>query len=540
MKVFIGAWAAVIVTFAALASVPAYRKPWTIRTDAVSASPGILVSDPITQFVTPYVSFAAVRGAATPDLQITPQVRIVSGADPPTSMQDIDARTLLTGADAVAAHNGDGFSWRWRQAVQFDATSQIRIVVLGASGVSRSTVEVGYDGRTPAVRAVRFWWPWILSFAIAGVAMLAWPATWARQRNLSGTLRTGIAEAPLLCLLLIIAVGLRLALTYAGGQYFDGDETRYGAGAVNVFDLLSAGYPREALDAVLNAPDHPGFRIFAAGAALFHVASAALTRQPIAEMRVHSGEWLPAFVLSLSSAVSILLVYLIAERSGADRRESTIAAALMLCSQTMLMYSRGFFPYDVSMALLLGALWIGQKPGGVARSFVAGALAGLAVFVYEGHWLMGAAVGSVHALHRLRPVRGAVVHSVVFVLGSLSIWTAFLAAARFRQVPLLDALEAFSRNVTHGDFAEGWTLTWKSLLTIDGPVMMVSLAGCALVFVFAASRSSRSQRGLVWLAAAALIALGLGISSNVLHRFVVYDRLARQLVPFLCLASAAG
>lgn len=55
-----------------------------------------------------------------------------------------------------------------------------------------------------------------------------------------------------------------------------------------------------------------------------------------------------------------------------------------------------------------------------------------------------------------------------------------------------------------------------------------------------ADTATPAGRGVRWSAAAASIYAGLVIGSNVLHRFVVYDRLAKPTWPFMCLAAAAG
>ncbi|HYS27639.1 MAG TPA: hypothetical protein VEP46_18650, partial [Vicinamibacterales bacterium] len=50
----------------------------------------------------------------------------------------------------------------------------------------------------------------------------------------------------------------------------------------------------------------------------------------------------------------------------------------------------------------------------------------------------------------------------------------------------------------------------------------------------------RRRTATTWVLAATCIYLGLGASSAILHAFVVMGRQSRQMVPFLCLATAAA
>jgi hypothetical protein len=102
--------------------------------------------------------------------------------------------------------------------------------------------------------------------------------------------------------------------------------------------------------------------------------------------------------------------------------------------------------------------------------------------------------------------------------------------------PFLRDLIRFSGSITNGDFGEGWSLPWAYQWHLEHGVMIVLVAGIVLTAVSPTTR----RAGLVWLMALAAIYGGLVVGSNVLQRFVVYDRLARQLFPFMCLAAAPG
>lgn len=329
------------------------------------------------------------------------------------------------------------------------------------------------------------------------------------------------------------AAAIRLALVLRGGQYFDWDEHRYGF-ATLMLDRLRSGDIGGTLDILFRYPEHPGFKIIGLLPALFHLVSGSGSGYPITEMRYPSGEWLPAFLLSLASVCSIGLTYALARRAGASRDESFLAAFLMFSSTAMLAHARHFFPYDTAMAMFLLALWIGLiNPDRPLRSVGVGALSGLAFVTYEGYWLLVLVIGSLRVVRRPYSVPRMCLRGVAFTAGLVSVPALLLAASALRGRSLLQATIRFSETVTHGEFSEGWLLAWKYFWDAEHGLFLILVLGVSVA-------SLRSRRGLMWLGAAAIINTGLLIGSNVLHRFVVYDRLARQMLPFLCLAAAAG
>jgi hypothetical protein len=120
-----------------------------------------------------------------------------------------------------------------------------------------------------------------------------------------------------------------------------------------------------------------------------------------------------------------------------------------------------------------------------------------------------------------------------FGLGLIVVPGTLVAASAMPNRPLLPAARRFAASVTHGQFVEGWSLPWAFFWHAEGLVLVIVLAGIVL--------SLRGPgRGPKWAAVAAALYMGLVLGSNVFHRFVVYDRLARPMWPFMCLAAAAG
>ena len=337
-----------------------------------------------------------------------------------------------------------------------------------------------------------------------------------------------------LVLILAFAASIRLFLTLRGGQYFDWDEYRYG------FSTLMLARLRDhdvggALNILFRYPEHPGFKIIGVIVAMCHSLAARGARFPISDMRYASNEWVPAFLFSLSAVCSAGLVYLIALRSRASRDESVFAALLMSASTTIAMYSQHLFPYDVSMAIFLWAIYIamGDRPG-VATCVASGVLAGVAFSTYEGYWLLVlTVVATLLAWQPPRP-RAMLQRMLLFGAGFSSVLAALIAASASRGLPLLRATFRFAQSVTHGEFSEGWRLPWRYFWHAEHAFLLLVLAGAAAALVY------RTRRGLFWLSISAMLYGGLVAGSTLFHQFVVYDRLGRQLWPFLCLAAAAG
>ena len=392
----------------------------------------------------------------------------------------------------------------------------------------------------PRFAVIQFWWPWMAGLFILVSLILIVPSTWEWQRRRVRSLREISVSHRDLFLLLAAATLLRLTLVMRGGQYFDWDEVRYGGSGTWMFAYVSTGHLGGALDLLLRAPDHPAFRIVSLVPAFFHVVSAWPTGLPITEMRYPTGEWLPAFLLSFASVASIGLTYAIAIRAGASRRESFLAAFLMFASSSMLIYAQHFFPYDAALALFLFALWLGMKHAvRTRRSFGVGLLCGFAFLTYEGYWMMAALVAAIHVSRKPLSLSAAAIRAVVFAAGALVFPALLVIAGRLSGRPFLQTFERFSRSAVNGDFSEGWSLPWNYLWSVEHVQLAVYLVGIVL-FLAHRLRHREAKYGFTWLAAAAAMYCGLGVGSNVLHRFVVYDRLVRQMLPFMCLTAAAG
>jgi hypothetical protein len=351
-----------------------------------------------------------------------------------------------------------------------------------------------------------------------------------------GQLKTRLREHRLLLLLLLFACAARWSLVYRGGQTYWPDEGRYWRSLVVVEQFSSSGI-RAAVDALLDSTHHTGFTVVALPAAYLHAGASRLSGKSLNDML-----WVPALVLSCASVVAIALTYGISLRAGSGKTEAMLAAGLFACAHTMFYYSRHLFPYDSSIALALGGLWIAlgpSKPG--LRSFLAGVFCGGAFVVYNGYWHL------VLVVLILQAVQGATTRNESYrrlcfgVAGGAVFPVILLLLATWRRIPFLTNWIAFSETVTLGDFAEGWRLPWQYLWHTEHGLLILLMTGTALAVRKAIRLEGPNRRRGAWWVFAAMLVYGLLVlSSSVIHLFVVYGRMARAMVPFLCLSAAFG
>jgi hypothetical protein len=97
----------------------------------------------------------------------------------------------------------------------------------------------------------------------------------------------------------------------------------------------------------------------------------------------------------------------------------------------------------------------------------------------------------------------------------------------------------FGKTATQGDFAEGWRLPWEYLWYAEHGLLAAWCAGvAAAAWVIGRRRSSATERAVLWMIILAAVYALMILFSNGLAKVVVYGRLARQLVPLLCLITA--
>lgn len=336
-------------------------------------------------------------------------------------------------------------------------------------------------------------------------------------------------------MLLVLAVSwlLRILLIHTGGELFWPDEKfRYGRAYTFLIAAMNGEWSKG--NEALWQSDHTLFAVFSLLPASLHLAYASLSGTNPDNML-----WLPASIFALASVLNIAIVYAISRRLGGSTTESIAAAVLMASSATMFYYARNFVPYDFSMALLLSGLWFGLDPG-VRRSsqVLAGVLSGLGLLTYYGSWYL---VAIVLLLPMLVASRQAAVRTLAWrsVCLMVTVVTTVCLARVLSGGNYLSRLSGFSKTVEQGDFAEGWSHPWAYLWYAEHSLLLLWIvATLAVPFLLKRSGNSHANAGAIGLAGACGIYATIVLSSTVLHVFVAYGRLDRQMVPFLCLGTA--
>ena len=323
--------------------------------------------------------------------------------------------------------------------------------------------------------------------------------------------------------ILTVALFLRVWLIFGGGQFYWPDEGRY-EHARKIIGSFLAGDTGD-IAARLDGADHVLFKIVALVPASIETA-------------VGTDARVPALFFAICSVVNIWLVGRIAAALGAGRAESVAASALCAMSSTLFYYSRHLLPYDLSMMLALAAMDLNVRHGGrPVGAAVAGALAGCAFLTYSGYWTLGGAA-LLLPLACAESWRARIVRAAASGAGLVAVIGTALGISHALGGRLAEDLVSFSAAVNQGAFEEGWRLPFEYLWHAEHGLLLVwaAASGWAL---WRAVRRDMTPRIVAGLAGALFVYAVLTISSVWLERFVVYGRLARQFVPFLCLLGAA-
>lgn len=223
----------------------------------------------------------------------------------------------------------------------------------------------------------------------------------------------------------------------------------------------------------------------------------------------------------------------IAIGAGASAREAATAACLLAAATTFVYWARHLMPYDLAMAFGLGAVLAGIRPPFRGQSLACGTIAGCAFMTYAGYWTLGGTAVAIHA--SLAPsVRTAVRRCL---LGGLGVLFPLGVASLPSHGHLVVSILEFSKSITQGRYEEGWSLPFEYLWHAEHAILLFWLVALVAA-VWHARRGPVSSRTRIGLIGVACIYGALAVCSTGLHRFVVYGRLARPLVPFFCLVAA--
>jgi hypothetical protein len=376
----------------------------------------------------------------------------------------------------------------------------------------RASVRRMYQHRL--VRAATRWWPAVAALLFVTALGLAWPVV-----------RTTFGSDPrhgLLAGLLAVSLLLRFVLIFSGGQFYWPDEGRYQEVRESVAAL--AARDRAAATKAFEEPAHVLFKALAAVPAGVELLRGEDSR-------------IPACVFGIFSVVNIWLVVKIARRLDAGRDESLLAGTLFAACSSSLYYSRHVLPYDLAMTFDLLAIHAGTARKGSWRSSLAcGLWAACAFLTYAGYWTLGGAACVIHVLDA-PGLRNGARRSVLAALALATTLGIVMLIYTWFEMPLVQSLLAFAGTVTQGNPGEGWRLPLEYLWHAEHLLLVLWLAALAwCMYDWRFQPPKRTVKAGV--AGIAFVYGALVICSVGLNVFVVYGRLARQLIPFLCLITA--
>ena len=331
-----------------------------------------------------------------------------------------------------------------------------------------------------------------------------------------------IYRRQILILILALSFGLRIWLAATGGQGYWPDEMRYSSASREAAWQFVNGSSRDAWLQLIGQADHLLFKIIGLPVAFLEL--------KFGQSGILAASWFGVF-----SVLTIWLTYAIARAAGAKARESLLAALFAAASNSLFYYCRHFFPYDVSLFFCLLALLLALSNEKWWKSPMVGLVAGLGFLSYNGYWALGGAILIYHVLSARSWVK-FITRCIFSGLGLITpIFTVILAAKLINR-DLISSYFAFSKTITQGDFGSGWTLIGDYLFESEGPILVTWIT----LIVAGALFSNDRKRLKLWLILVSGLYLCLTACSDLFHLFVVYGRTARILIPFLCLAAAAG
>ena len=329
----------------------------------------------------------------------------------------------------------------------------------------------------------------------------------------------------LVMIVLLISLLLRWTLILRGGQYYISDETRYEVSRDSA-RLLLEGQVGEALRQFTISPEHLLFKVVGIIPALM-------------EPLLGTSLALAALFFSFFSVLNLYLIFLLAKRTAGSSNEPLYALLLAAACLSLLYYSRHLFPYDMALSFGLLALYtVLRRDPSIQTSLLCGGLSFLCFITYNGYWPLAGFAMLANVFIADVEITGILKKIVWTGTGFLALLVLLIILMLWSGTDMISAYRLFATSITQGNFEEGWRLPFEYLWHAEHAVILV-LGALAFVAILGQIRHPRRET-LLWLGGIVFIYLCLLIPSVILHYFVVYGRLARQLMPFMVLLSGQG
>jgi hypothetical protein len=325
--------------------------------------------------------------------------------------------------------------------------------------------------------------------------------------------------------ILLISLILRVTLILRGGQYYISDETRYQVSR-DAAALVLQGEFGAASSELITSPEHLGFKVIGILPAIMeHLVGTSLV--------------MPAMFFSLFSVLDLYLIFLLSQRTSAYSDAPLFALMLAASCLSLLYYSRHLFPYDMAMSFGLLALYTALTDNyTVKKSLACGSLSFLCFITYNGYWTLASFSVLAHVLTGNESKTKIIQKAILTAVGFITPLVLLLLAVFSSGTNMISAYRLFAATITQGSYAEGWSLPLAYFWYTEHTVILV-LGGLSFVAGISTFRGLRNNI-VLWVGGVLFIYLCLLIPSVFLHYFVVYGRLARQMLPFIAILSAEG
>jgi hypothetical protein len=325
--------------------------------------------------------------------------------------------------------------------------------------------------------------------------------------------------------ILVISLILRWILIFRGGQYYISDEMRYEVSRDAVRFLLEGKFG-EALEQITLSPEHLGFKVAGIIPALI-------------ERMVGTSLVLPAIFFSLLSVLNLYLIFLLSHHLDTSSNEALYAIFVASSCLSLLYYSRHLFPYDMAMSFGLLALYVASaRNQTVKTSLACGTLSFLCFITYNGYWPLAGLAMLVNILMNSENISRILQKTIFTAIGFMTMLSLLVMAMLRAGTNMISAYQLYATSITQGSFEEGWSLPLEYFWHTEHTVILI--VGILSIIAILSQLSYPRQNTKLWLGGILFIYLCLFIPSVILHTFVVYGRLARQMIPFLSLLSAQG
>jgi len=324
---------------------------------------------------------------------------------------------------------------------------------------------------------------------------------------------------------LLVSLILRWMLIFRGGQYYISDETRYEVSR-NAAKFLLQGHFGEALKQFTFSPEHLGFKVIGVIPALMeHLVGTSLV--------------FPAIFFGLFSVLNLYLIFLLSQRGHVTSNESLYALLIASACLSLLYYARHLFPYDMAMSFGLLASYVALARNQTAKtSFACGCLSFLCFITYNGYWSLAGFVMLANILIHSERITEVLQKTIFTSAGFITPFALLVIAMLQSGTNMISAYGLFAASITQGSFEEGWSLPFEYFWHTEHIIILI-LGALSITAVISQYNYPRQDVKL-WLGGILFIYLCLFIPSVILNYFVVYGRLARQIIPFLALLSAQG